>query len=241
LARALRGGDTAALLVSYEQERREAVISQVERITDFLTRHIMLSGKARRAVFLGILRQAMKAPIVMRALIRRMGMLATSYPESTVLNGDGLLVGHRAPDAPVTDATGQELRILDLVSPHATLLLFDDRDGKLWDVEEVRLALSAVPDLAVKRIRPRDATVIDANDVIDLSGQVARQWLPAHRQAALLRPDGHVGWMLDDPDDEDLIVGCSTALGALPASGGSETGRAAAEPTAPDEGGIHVS
>src|SRR6185437_1593337 len=79
LQRALAGGDAASLLVSYEEERHGAVLDQVEPVTDFLTRRILMASPRSRRLVLRTARQAFKAPFLARQILLRLGMFNTIY------------------------------------------------------------------------------------------------------------------------------------------------------------------
>lgn len=214
LARCLAGGDTEALLVSYEQERRAAVTENVDRFTDFLTRFVLLPGPPLRTLFLNVARLALASPAVMHRIAIRAGMLDTRYESSTLLSGRGCCVGARAPDGDLMDSKGQRCRLLDLAGRRAALLLFDDRRLPGWNRSEIEALVADVPDLAVVRIVPAAAAPEPDDGLRDATGQLWKAWDATGGMAALIRPDGHVGWQAQRPTVEALRAGVKRALGA---------------------------
>ncbi|RYD41830.1 MAG: hypothetical protein EOP83_33445, partial [Verrucomicrobiaceae bacterium] len=79
LARALRGGDEDALLTSYEVERREVVVSTVERFTDVLTRLAFLPWPQVRFFLLQVVKRALGRPEIRARILPRFSMLNASY------------------------------------------------------------------------------------------------------------------------------------------------------------------
>jgi 2-polyprenyl-6-methoxyphenol hydroxylase-like FAD-dependent oxidoreductase len=212
LARALAGGREDALLASYEAERRPVILANVDRYTDLLTRAVLLAPRAVRLGVLALARVAVGQPLAWRRLLRRAGMLDTRYGASPLISGDGRLLGARAPDARVT-CEGAPLRLHDLAARDAALLLFDDGRLPGWNVADVSAPLRQLPGLAVVRVvRTRGSA--RPGDVVDVEGAVWRSWKPRSGTAALVRPDGHIGWMARRPTIEDLVAGVVRAIGA---------------------------
>jgi hypothetical protein len=230
LARTIRGGDGEALLASYEEERREAVLTNVDRYTDLLTRAVLLAPPLVRTVSLAVGRIAARRRRLLRRIGPRFAMLDTRYRSSRLISGSGRWLGARAPDGVLTRAhdpeltrvpgdvpgTGEEgqLRLLDLASREAALLLFDDGRLPRWDVGQMKELLSGVPELRLHRVVAAGATPSSADDLVDMTGAIWQAWRPGPAgTAALLRPDGHVGWMGDGALPEELSEGVGRALG----------------------------
>jgi 2-polyprenyl-6-methoxyphenol hydroxylase-like FAD-dependent oxidoreductase len=218
LARVLAGADAEALLASYEAERREVIVKTVDSYTDFLTRAILLGPNFIRKL----------APAALWALPRlglfsmvapRAGMLDAAYSRSTILSGRGPWLGKRAPDGDLIDPAGKNLRLLDLVGPGPTLLLFDDGRLPSWNQAEIAQIFQDIHDLRVAALFPSDKSRKDG--AYACAGGVAlwKQWAIAGGSAALIRPDGYVGWMGRRPTPDELDSGVRQALGMV--SGGS--------------------
>jgi 2-polyprenyl-6-methoxyphenol hydroxylase-like FAD-dependent oxidoreductase len=212
LARALAGGNEEALLSSYEAERRPVILTNVDRYTDVLTRGVLLAPRAVRLGFLGLARLAIGQPLAWRRLLRRAGMLDARYGASPLISGEGSLLGARAPDARVR-RDGVSLRLHSLVARDAALLLFDDGRLPGWDAGDISARLRHLPGVAVVRVA-RTEGAVRPGDVVDVDGVVWRDWKPRSGMAALVRPDGHVGWMAERPTMEELVAGVARAVGA---------------------------
>ena len=213
LARVLGDGDAEALLDSYEQERRPAILKGVDRFTDLLTRAILLAGPRPRAAFGKVARVALRTPALMARLAPKIGMLDVRYGPSALLSGDAPLLGARAPDGVLVDAAGQRRRLHDLVARDAALLLFDDGRLPRWDRESVARLLAPLAGLEVFRLL-RTTVTPEGADLRDARGDLWDQWRASGGMAALVRPDGHVGWCAHRPELEQLARGVAAALGA---------------------------
>src|ERR1700720_698384 len=120
LARVLAGADAQSLLASYEAERRGAVINNVDRYTDFLTRFGLLApGFLKKA--LGVLIRTSTQLGLISQLAPKIGMLDTVYGHSPLVSGRGARLGHRAPDGDLIAPNGRVVRLLDLAGPQPLL------------------------------------------------------------------------------------------------------------------------
>jgi 2-polyprenyl-6-methoxyphenol hydroxylase-like FAD-dependent oxidoreductase len=214
LARVLVGADAEALLASYEAERREVIVKTVDSYTDFLTRAILLGPNFIRKL----------APAALWALPRlglfsmvapRAGMLDAAYTRSTILSGRGPWLGKRAPDGDLIDPTGRNLRLLDLVGPGPTLLLFDDGRLPSWNQAEISQIFQDIHDLRVAALFPGGKSRRDGAYACAGGEALWKQWAVGGGSAALLRPDGYVGWMGRRPTPEELDSGVRQALGMV--------------------------
>ena len=217
LARVLAGADAEALLTSYEAERREVIVKTVEPYTDFLTRTILLGPNLIRKL----------APAALWALPRlgllsivapKMGMLDAAYNRSTILSGRGPWLGKRAPDGDLLDPTGKNLRLLDLVGPGPALLLFDDGRLPNWNQGEISQLFQDIHDLRVAALFPNEKMRKDGAYACAGGDTLWKQWAVSGGSAALLRPDGYVGWMGRRPTPEELDSGVRQALGMVAVS-----------------------
>jgi 2-polyprenyl-6-methoxyphenol hydroxylase-like FAD-dependent oxidoreductase len=213
LARALRGGHAESLLASYDAERRPAIVTNVDRYTDLLTRGVLLAPTPVRLGVLGLARLATSLPAVTPRLLRRAAMLDTRYDRSPLISGRGAVLGARAPDARLT-WDGEEVRLHGLVAREAALLLFDDGRLPGWNVEDVEARLQGIDGLRVARIVPSPAHA-RLIDLVDVDGTVWHEWQPRPGTAALVRPDAHVGWMAERPAADELRAGVARALGVV--------------------------
>jgi 2-polyprenyl-6-methoxyphenol hydroxylase-like FAD-dependent oxidoreductase len=211
LARALAGGRAGTLLDSYEAERRPVILTSVDRYTDLLTRGVLLAPQALRLGVLAAARAAFTLPPVTARVLRRAGMLDTRYDASPLISGKGDPLGARAPDARLT-RTAVALRLHELVTRDAALLLLDDGRLPGWSVANVARRLSGVDGLHVLRVM-KSAAAATADDLVDAEGTLWREWSPRPGTAVLVRPDAHVGWMAERPTADELAIGVARALG----------------------------
>ncbi len=213
LARACDGAVTEPLLASYEDERRPAILTNVDRFTDLLTRAFLVSPSPLRKVALSVGRLAVQSDVAMRSVLPRVAMLDTRYGRSGLITGAGRCLGARAPDAPLRDRDGRGLRLIDLAARDAALLLFDDGRLPRWSAGEVERALEGLPDLKVYRLVRTKAAADEGRDLVDYSGAAWDAWRLDEGTAALVRPDHHVGWMQARPSPAELRAGVTRALG----------------------------
>ena len=212
LARALAGGNVEALLASYEAERRPAILTNVDRYTDLLTRGVLLAPQVLRLGVLGLARLALRIPPMTSRTLRRAGMLDTRYEESPLISGRGDLPGTRAPNARLA-RDGVPLRLHDLVTRgDAALLLFDDGRLPGWDVQNLVRRLQGVEGIRVVRVAASSSAAM-SGDFVDVDGTVWSELRLRPGTAALVRPDAHIGWIAERPTADELVSGVSRAVG----------------------------
>jgi 2-polyprenyl-6-methoxyphenol hydroxylase-like FAD-dependent oxidoreductase len=213
LARVLAGGNAETLLASYEMERREAVIN-VDRYTDFLTRFGLLApGYVQNAIG-ALFRTSTQLGLISR-FAPRIGMLDTTYGHSPLISGRGALVGRRASDGDVIAPNGDSRRLLDLAGPHPVLLLFDDGRLPSWEVAQIAQTFTSINDLQIVLLLSNKAPGRpDAYRDASPNGSLWKSWNVSGGAAALVRPDGYVGWMSLRPFPAELESGVRTALGS---------------------------
>lgn len=213
LARVLAGADAELLLTSYEAERRETVIKNVDRYTDLLTRLGLLAPRLAQNAFRAFV-FALARFGLMSNLAPKIAMLDANYAHSPIVSGRGAWVGRRAPDGDLIAPNGTRARLLDLVGPAPLLLLFDDGRLPIWDAARIPQTLQNIHDLKVALFSPigvpkQSDAYVDGSD-----GSLWRSWGITSGTAALLRPDGHVGWMGRHPLPAELEEGVKKALGS---------------------------
>jgi FAD binding domain len=213
LARALAGGDAEALLASYEIERREAVIN-VDRYTDFLTRFGFLAPGFLQHAVGTLFRTSNKLGLISR-FAPKIGMLDTVYAHSPLVSGTGHMVGRHASDGNLIAPNGDSFRLLDLAGPNPVLLLFDDGRLPSWDVAQIAETFRNINDLKIALVLSNKAPG-RPNDYRDGStnGSLWNSWKVTGGAAALVRPDGYVGWMGLRPFPANLERGVRTAVGS---------------------------
>jgi 2-polyprenyl-6-methoxyphenol hydroxylase-like FAD-dependent oxidoreductase len=223
LARARGTAPAEPLLASFEAERRPAILTNVDRYTDLLTRAFLLSPRPVRNGLAALASRVAALPAVFRRVTRRAAMLDTRYRDSPVLHGRGRWLGARAPDGPLRRADGEMLRLLDLAARDAALLLFDDGRLPRWRLRDVEGILHDVAGLGIHRLSPSGSGGGSGSSdtepaLIDVSGGIWEAWRPGPGGVALVRPDGHVGWIGTRPSSLELRDAVGRALGA-PAQG----------------------
>lgn len=215
LARALGGADAERLLASYEEERRDAVLHSVDRYTDALTHFVLQTPRTIQRALMALIRAVLARGPVPRPFALRGGMLKTRYTHSPLLLGPDHRIGCRAFDGDLLRTDGTRVRLLDLAGPHAALLLFDDGQLPGWNVDEIRALLRGVPDLEVVRIVKRGLEGF-GGALSDSDGRIWAAWGGADGAlAALIRPDGYIGWVGQRPEPAALRAAVRFALGML--------------------------
>jgi 2-polyprenyl-6-methoxyphenol hydroxylase-like FAD-dependent oxidoreductase len=212
LARALAGANAETLLGSYEAERRRAVLTNVDRYTDFLTRFVFVAPSLVRKAFLNTMKTAARLGL-MSYWAPKAGMLDTAYNHSPIVSGSGACLGRRAPDGDVIAPNGNSIRLLDLAGPPPVLLLFDDGRLPGWDVTRVAEFFRNIDDLKIILFSSIDDPGQPGAYRDGSNGALWTSWKVAGGAAALVRPDGHVGWMGGRPLPVDLEQGVRKALG----------------------------
>jgi 3-(3-hydroxy-phenyl)propionate hydroxylase len=213
LARVLAGADAESLLTSYETERRETVLRNVDRYTDLLTRYGLGAPESVRKVTATLVSFLPRLGLF-SLVAPRMAMLDTTYTRSPILGGYGHWLGRRAPDGEVTAPDGSRMRLLDLARSQPVLLLFDEGRLPGWDPGRIKQLFHNIDDLNVTLLaRPN---IPGAEGAYVASESLWQIWNPFWGLAALLRPDGHVGWMERRPTLAQLEEGVRKALGSIP-------------------------
>jgi 2-polyprenyl-6-methoxyphenol hydroxylase-like FAD-dependent oxidoreductase len=213
LARVLAGADAESLLTSYEIERRQTILKSVDQYTDLLTRYGIGAPRIVRNMTGALVRFLSRAGLI-SLVAPKMGMLDANYAQSTIVSGHGRWVGRRAPDGELIAPDERRIRLLDLAGPPPVLLLFDEGRLPSWDPHRIKEHFSNINDLKVALITYPKAPKIEGAYVA--SDSLWRTWSAAWGTAALIRPDGHVGWMERRPTLAELDGGIRKALGSIP-------------------------
>src|SRR5262249_37884644 len=213
LARVLAGADVESLLTSYETERRETVLTNVDRYTDVLTRYGVGAPELVRKVTSRLVSFLPRLGLL-SLVAPRMGMLDTAYTQSPILSGQGHWLGRRTPDGELSAPDGSLIRLIDLARSQPVLLLFDEGRLPGWDPVGIKQVFHNIDDLKVTLILPPEVPRADGAYVA--SEALWQTWNPSWGLAALVRPDGHVGWMERRPTLAQLEGGVRKALGSIP-------------------------
>jgi 2-polyprenyl-6-methoxyphenol hydroxylase-like FAD-dependent oxidoreductase len=173
-------GASDAVLASYEAERRPIA-------ADVLGLSTRLLDDARRG------EDKRGREVHQLDLNYRGGALALDT------RGGALAAGDRAPDAPLTGAAGQPVRLFELFKgPHWTLLLGSDAH-----VPAARKGLS------IHRV---------GGDILDTAGHLADAYALGPGEAILIRPDGYIGAVLT-AGGAAALEGYLAGVGRPPGSG----------------------
>jgi len=212
LARVLAGADAESLLTSYETERRETVLRDVDRYTDLLTRYGLGAPEFVRRISATVV--SLLPRLGLFSLVApKMAMLDTTYTQSPILSGHGHWLGRRAPDGALTAPDGSRIRLIDLARSQPVLLLFDEGRLPGWDPGQIKQLFPNIDDLKIILIVPQNIPGKEGAYVA--SESLWRIWNPFWGLAALIRPDGHVGWMERRPTPAQLEGGVRKALGSI--------------------------
>jgi len=212
LARVLAGADAEPLLASYEVERRNVVIKNVDRYTDFLTRFGLLAPSFVQKAIRALVRAGPRLGLISH-FAPRIGMLDADYRRSPLVSGSGAWLGRRAPDGDLIAPDGSLVRLLELAGPQPVLLLFDDGRLPSWDVPQVAQFFTNIRDLKIVLFSSSE-NLRQPGLYHGSNGSLWNSWGVTGGAAALLRPDGHVGWMGHRPLPVELERGVRRALGS---------------------------
>jgi 2-polyprenyl-6-methoxyphenol hydroxylase-like FAD-dependent oxidoreductase len=213
LARALAGAQADQLLASYQEERRHAILTGVDRYTEAMTQIGLLLPPSLRKIRLFLVSRLLKRGLI-SFLAPRAGMLDTQYRRSGIISGKGSLVGCRAPDGELIDPAGASIRLLDLVGPAPALVLFGDGRLPGWEQSMIRQQFSDIADLRVVLLLPKGVSgPTESYRDASADSSLFKRWKAAAGSAALVRPDGHIGWIDYRPVVEELVAGVRRALG----------------------------
>ena len=141
-------------------------------------------------------------------------MLDTTYTQSPILSGSGRWLGRRAPDGELTAPDGSRIRLIDLARFQPVLLLFDEGRLPGWNPVQIKQLFPNIDDLKIILIVPQNTR--SAEGAYVASEPLWRVWNPFWGLAALVRPDGQVGWMERRPTPAQLEGGVRKALGSIP-------------------------
>ncbi|GAA4610608.1 FAD-dependent oxidoreductase [Actinoallomurus liliacearum] len=192
LAAVLDGAD-AALLDTYEQERRPVAQAVLGDSTARL--HAVMSAAADG-----------DGSTAQRGLTGDFTTgLTIAYPDSPLSHhaqhrADGVRAGDRAPDATCLDAaTGDRIRLFDLLrGPHWTLLSFGDAHPKFRNT-----AASGVP-LRTYRVTT-GSTAARPGAVVDADGLARKIYGVGEDELVLIRPDGYVATRVRSGESADAV------------------------------------
>jgi 2-polyprenyl-6-methoxyphenol hydroxylase-like FAD-dependent oxidoreductase len=205
LATALDGGDADRLLDAYDVERRAVVVEAVSGTTDVVTRVFLQSPRWVRATAFAVAGLGLRLPGMARLAARRASMLDLDLPSSPLLPADARHAGRRLPDVLLVRPDGREVRLHDLLPVGAAVVEVAASTDTRTEASAPSATAHRCPVLPVRawlRVGP--------GALRDPSGQLARLVGPRGGWI-LVRPDGHVAAVSDDPERTARAAG--TAFG----------------------------
>jgi 2-polyprenyl-6-methoxyphenol hydroxylase-like FAD-dependent oxidoreductase len=207
LALAARGQAAPGLLDTYFAERAP-IAHDLFRNTDFATRAVLSQNDLMREVRRRLIPVLASSPRVRQRLMPIVGQLNVNYRGSFLAvdagsvrrRRSGLLAGDRVPDHELQTATGDAVHLYDLIAKGWTLLLFAGADATPEQHRAV-LDLAAVSQSvvgdAVQRVRiipvPGEE-MAGVTTQLDPQGEAAARFGVGAGLAALIRPDGYLGY-----------------------------------------------
>jgi len=207
LALAARGQAAPGLLDTYAAERAP-IAHDLLRNTDLATRAVLSQNDLMREVRRHLIPVLAGSPRVRQRLMPIVGQLNVNYrgaflavdAGSVRRRGAGLLAGDRVPDQGLQSVADTPVRLYDLIAHGWTLLLFAGADAtpeRASALLKLAAASQAVVGEAVQRVRimpGRAEEVAGLTTLLDAQGQVTTRFGASAGLAALIRPDGYLGY-----------------------------------------------
>ncbi len=207
LALAARGQAAPGLLDTYQAER-EPIAHELLRNTDLATRTVLSQNDLMREVRRRLIPILANSPRVRQRLLPIVGQLNVNYRGSFLAVDAGsvrrrrsaLLAGDRVPDQGLRTAAGDPVQLYDLIANGWTLLLFAGADAppkRHGALQELAALSQAVVGNAVQPVRIVSTPGEDlpgAITLLDAQGEVATRFGAGAGLAALVRPDGYLGY-----------------------------------------------
>jgi 4,5-epoxidase len=220
LASTAKGQASEGLLDTYEAERRPVaahVVKDTSRIWNIAIGRTQLDRFIRDYLFFPALRiptlqhWAIESGSQLKINYRGGPLARTSFATRLAYRIRRVpMAGDRCPDAHCLDLrTGAETNFGEQSANKWTLIVFNNEPRQRLCVELARSCLGTdlkVVLMLLTRSLPSQNNVAKWPDAVleDRAGEIARAWRPANSSAILLRPDGHIGWRSENPDDNAL-------------------------------------
>ncbi|MEC3979745.1 FAD-dependent monooxygenase [Amycolatopsis sp. H20-H5] len=161
------------LLDSYEAERRAVAVRVIEVSTELMRKYVEGDETAHER----------------GEETQQLDVGYRGGPLAPAADG-GVRPGDRAPDSPLVDANGKQVRLFELFSgPHATLLIFGDIDDDI--AEDADAVVEPSEGTHVHRILPAGAEAT-GEDFVDAGGHAYAAYEAAEGTRVLVRPDGYL-------------------------------------------------
>jgi 2-polyprenyl-6-methoxyphenol hydroxylase-like FAD-dependent oxidoreductase len=207
LALAARGQAAPGLLDTYDTERAP-IAHDLLRNTDLATRAVLSQNDLMREVRRHLIPRLAEQPRVRQRIMPIVGQLNVNYRGSFLAvdagsvrrRRSGLLAGDRVPDQGLRTLAGDPVRLFDLIAHGWTLLLFTGADATPQRHRALRdlaaISQTMVGD-TVQRVRILPTASDEMDNVItllDAHHEVATRFGAGTGLAALVRPDGYLGY-----------------------------------------------
>jgi 2-polyprenyl-6-methoxyphenol hydroxylase-like FAD-dependent oxidoreductase len=207
LALAARGQAAPGLLDTYYSERAP-IAHELLRNTDLATRAVLSQNDLMREVRRRLIPVLAEQPRVRQRLLPILGQLNVTYRGSFLAvdagsvrrRRSGLLAGDRVPDQGLQTTDRHPVRLYDLIAKGWTLLLFaganatPERQSALRDLAAVSQAMVGDAVQLVRIVPTPGNETVDLTTLRDAHGEVANHFGASAGLAALIRPDGYLGY-----------------------------------------------
>ena len=207
LALAITGQAAPGLLDTYEAERAP-IAHELLRNTDLATRAVLSQNDLVREVRRRVIPLLATSAQIRERLMPLVGQLNVNYRGSFLaVDGDArrhgkppLEAGDRVPDQKLRAPDGTVVRLYDLLAHGWTLLLFAGDDAtpeRLAALQDLAtfsqsMAGNAVRPVLIVPAAPEGADGLTS--LADTSGEMAKRFGAEEGVAALVRPDGYLGY-----------------------------------------------
>jgi 2-polyprenyl-6-methoxyphenol hydroxylase-like FAD-dependent oxidoreductase len=207
LALAVRGQAAPGLLDTYEEERAP-IAHEVLRNTDLATKAVLSQNDIVREVRRRVIPLLAASPQIRERLMPLVGQLNVNYRGSFLaVDGDahargrpGLEAGDRVPDQKLRTPDGTSARLYDLVAQGWVLLLFADDDASPERLAALQGLAALSQSMAGNTVQPilissgTPQGLDGLTTLLDPGGEMARRFGAEAGLAALVRPDGYLGY-----------------------------------------------
>jgi 2-polyprenyl-6-methoxyphenol hydroxylase-like FAD-dependent oxidoreductase len=207
LALAARGQAAPGLLDTYHAERAP-IAHELLRNTDLATRAVLSQNAVMREARRRLIPALASSPRVRQRLLPIVGQLNVTYRGSFLAvdagtvrrRRSGLLAGDRVPDQELHGADGALVRLYDLIAKGWTLLLFAGADAtpeRHRALHELAAVSQSVVGDAVQLVQIVPAAGEEKAGLttsLDVNGDLAARFGASAGLAALVRPDGYLGY-----------------------------------------------
>lgn len=207
LALAIRGQAAPGLLDTYEAERAP-IAHELLRNTDLATRTVLSQSDLMRQVRRRVIPLLAASTQIRERMMPFVGQLNVNYRDSFLaVDGDthrhskpDLESGDRVPDQRLRTPDGAAVRLYDLLSQGWTLLLFAGDEATPERLTALRDLAASSQTMAGDTVQPIAILSSPAQDILGLStlldgtGEMAKRFGAGEGLAALVRPDGYLGY-----------------------------------------------